>query len=98
MSQDIPRRANFRGVGKAWILEEVSLKKDTWEPFIQYLKFDDPHMDRAIRFGYYVLEKGKRTRMLGNVFFELGVLEDLKRQIDETKAHAIKNVLKEVFG
>ncbi len=37
----------------AWILEEVSVKYDTWEPFIQYVKFDDPKKQRASRFGYY---------------------------------------------
>jgi len=94
----IPRRANFRNVGKAWILEEVSKKYETWEPFIQYLKFDDPDMDKAIRFGYYKIENGKRTRMLANMFFELSVLEELREQIEETNSHAIKYVLKEIFS
>lgn len=98
MNQPIPRRANFRNVGKAWILEEVSKRYDTWEPFIQYLKFDDPDMDKAIRFGYYKVENGKRTKMLGNMFFELSVLAELKEQIEKTKSHAIKYLLKEIFG
>lgn len=98
LDETVPRRANFRNVGKAWILEEVSKKYDTWQPFIQYLKFDDPNMDKAIRFGYYKVENGKRTRMLSNMFFELGVLKDLKEQIEETNSHAIKYVLREIFG
>jgi stage III sporulation protein SpoIIIAA len=96
MSEEVPRRANFRGVGKAWILEEVSVKKEDWEPIIQYLKFDDPDRDKALRFGYYVLENGRRIRLAKSVFLEIGVLNELKGQISQEKAFAIKQALKEL--
>lgn len=98
MSEEIPRRANFRGVGKAWILEEASVKYDTWEPIIQYIKFDDPKMNKALRFGYYVLEKGHRVRLAKSVFLELDVLDELKKQIEKQKTLAIKQALKEFCG
>ncbi len=36
--------------------------------------------------------------MLASMFLELDVLEELKQQIEETNSHAIKYVLKEIFG
>jgi hypothetical protein len=99
MSEKVPRRANFgRGLGHAWILEEVSTKYDTLEPFIQYVKLDDPEMQRAVRFGYYRVVCGKRSRMLASVLLEISMLQDLKRKIEETKAYAIKTALREAFG
>jgi hypothetical protein len=62
LSEKVPRRTNFGSdVRHAWILEEVSVKYDTAELFIQYVKFDDPKMQNAVRFGYYRAENGKRT-------------------------------------
>lgn len=56
-------------------------------------------MNKAIRLGYYRIENGNRTRnMLASIFLELDVLEELKQQIEETNSHAIKYVLKEIFG
>ena len=82
-------------VGKAWILEEVSIKDGDWEPIIQYLKFDDPDMDKALRFGYYILENARRIRLAKSVFLEMRVLKELRKQIDKQKARAIKQALKE---
>jgi hypothetical protein len=43
LNEEVPRRANFgANGGHACILEEVSVKYDTWESFIQYVKFDEP--------------------------------------------------------
>lgn len=99
MNEKVPRRAFF-GVngGHAWILEEVSVKYDTWEPFIQYVKFDDPKKQRALRFGYYRISDGKRTRLFGGVCFEISTIQDLKKKMEEKETPAIKAALKEAFG
>lgn len=98
MCESVPRRANFvlgKNSKKAWVLEEVSLDYGTWSPFIQFLKFDDPALGRAIRFGYYTMEGGKRTKIRG-IFFETKVLEDFKKKIHDTRSYSIGSMLKEL--
>ena len=85
-------------MGHAWILEEVSVKYDTWEPFIQYIKFDDPKKQRALRFGYYHISDGKRTKLLGSVYSEINTIQDLRRRMEETETPATRTALKETFG
>jgi hypothetical protein len=95
----VPRRANFGADGgHAWILEEGTVKYDTWEPFIQYVKFDDPKKQRALRFGCYHLSDGKRTKVHGGVYFEISTMEDLKKKMEEKETPAIIVALKETFG
>lgn len=99
MNEKVPRRTSFgTDVGHAWILEEVSVKYDTWEPFIQYIKFGDPKKQRALRFGYYHISDGKRTKLHGSACFEINTLEDLRKKMEETKSPAIKTALKEALG
>jgi hypothetical protein len=85
-------------VGHAWILEKVSVKYDTWEPFIQYVKFDDPKKQRALRFGYYHISDGKRTKLLGSVYFEFNTIQDLRKRMEEKETPATKASLKEISG
>ena len=99
MNEKVPRRTSFGAdVGHAWILEEVSVKYDTWEPFIQYIKFDDPKKQRALRFGYYHISDGKRTKLLGSVYSEINTIQDLRRRMEETETPATRTALKETFG
>jgi hypothetical protein len=99
LNEKVPRRTSFGAIGKhAWILEEVSLKYDAWEPFIQYVKFDDPKKQRALRFGYYHISDGKRTELLGSVYFEINTIQDLRKRMEETETYAIKTALKATFG
>jgi hypothetical protein len=98
-NEKVSRRTSFGAdVGHVWILEEVSVKYDTWEPFIQYIKFDDPKKQRALRFGYYHISDGKRTKLLGSVYFEISIIQDLRKRMEETETPAIKAALKELFG
>jgi len=70
-----------------------------WEPFIQYIKFDDPKKkQRALRFGYYHISNGKRTKLRGSVYFEIRTTQDLRKRMEETETPAIKAALKEAFG
>jgi hypothetical protein len=85
-------------VGHAWILEEVSVKYDTWEPFIQYIKFDDQKKQRALRFGYYHISNGKRTKLLGSVYFEINTIQDIRKKMEETETPAINAALREAFA
>ena len=85
-------------MGHAWILEEVAVKYDTWEPFIKYIKFDDSKKQRALRFGYYRISNGKRTSLHGSVYFEISMMQDLRKRMEETETPAIKAALKEAFG
>ena len=99
MNEKVPRRTSFGAdVGHAWILEEVSVKYDTWEPFVQYIKFDDPKKQRALRFGYYSISAGKRVKVHGSACFEIKTLEDLRKKMEEKETPAIKAALKEAFG
>jgi hypothetical protein len=99
LNEKAPRRTSFGAdVGHAWILEEVSVKYDTWEPFIQYIKFDDPKKQRALRFGYYHISDGKRTKLLGSVYSEINTIQDLRRRMEETETPATRTALKETFG
>ena len=99
MNEKVPRRTSFGAdLGHAWILEEVSVKYDTWEPFIQYIKFDEPKKQRALRFGYYHISNGKRTKLLGSVYFEINTIQDLRKNMGETETPAIRAALKEAFG
>jgi hypothetical protein len=99
LNEKVPRRTSFGAdVGHAWILEEVSVKYDAWEPFIQYVKSDDPKKQRALRFGYYRISDGKRTRLLGSIYFEINTIQDLRKRMEETETPAIEAALKEAFG
>jgi len=99
LNEKVPRRTSFGAdLGHAWILEEVSVKHDTWAPFIQYVKFDDPKKQRALRFGYYHISDGKRTKLLGSVYFEFNTIQDLRKRMEETETPAIKASLKEASG
>jgi len=92
LNEKVPRRTSFGAdVGHAWILEEVSVKHDAWEPFIQYIKFDDPKKQRALRFSYYRISDGKRTKLLGSVYFEFNTIQDLRKKMEETETPAIKS-------
>ena len=91
MNEKVPRRTSFgKEVGPAWILEEVSVKYDTWEPFIQFVEFDDPKKQRALRFGYYSISDGKRTKLLGTVYYEINTMQDLRKRMVETETLAIR--------
>ena len=85
-------------MGHAWILEEVAVKYDTWEPFIKYIKFDDSKKQRALRFGYYSISDGERIRLLGSVYFEISMMQDLRKRMEEKETPAIKTALKATFG
>jgi hypothetical protein len=99
LNEKVPRRTNFDAdVGHAWILEEVSVKYDSWEPFIQHVKFDDPKRQRALRFGSYPISDGKQTKLLGSVYFEINTIQDLRKRMEETETPAIKTALKATFG
>jgi hypothetical protein len=99
LNEKVPRRTSFGAdVGHAWILEEVSVKYDSWEPFIQYVKFDDPKKQRALRFGYYHISDDKRTKLHGSVYFEINTIQDLWRRMEETEKYVIKTALKATFG
>jgi hypothetical protein len=41
---------------------------------------------------------GKRTKLLGSVYFEINTIQDLRKSLEETETHAIKTALKETFG
>ena len=99
MNEKVPRRTSFGAdVGHAWILEEVSIKYDTWETFIRYIKFDDPKKQRALRFGHYHISNGKRTKLVGSVYFEINTIQDLRKRMEETEKYAMRTALKEAFG
>ncbi len=47
---------------------------------------------------YYRISDGKRTRLLGSVYFEISTMQDLRKRMEETETPAIKAALKETFG
>jgi hypothetical protein len=53
-------------------------------------KFDDPKKQRALRFGHYHISNGKRTKLLGSVYFGFNTIQDMRKGMEETETPAIK--------